>query len=78
MKVAAGLGLDGSGNLYAADLSGFDVVYVWATAYARLQEVVRTMRPGSRLVSYHTPVAGLEPTAVDEGGMRPIFTYVIE
>ena len=69
------------GNLYAADLSGFDVVYVWGTAYSVGTEefrafVERAVRPGARLVSYQTPIPGLEPSTVDEGGQRPIYTYV--
>jgi cyclopropane fatty-acyl-phospholipid synthase-like methyltransferase len=67
-------------DLYRADLSEFDVVYVWGTAYsvgterfaARMREA---LRPGARLVSYHTPVPGLEPLTVDEDGQRPIWVY---
>ncbi len=69
------------GDLYTADLSGFDVVYVWGTAYsvgterfaARMRE---GLRPGARLVSYHTPLVGWSPERVDEGGQRPLYTYV--
>ena len=70
------------GDLYRTDLSPFDVVYVWGTAYSvgteRFRRFVQSsMRPGSRLVSYQTPVPGLEPTTVDEEGQRPLYTYVI-
>jgi hypothetical protein len=70
------------GDLYAADLSEFDAVYVWGTAYSVGTErfrafLQRSARPGTRLVSYHTPIPGLVPTAVDEGGQRQLFTYVL-
>ena len=70
------------GDLYAADLSDVDVVYVWGTAYSvgtpRFRELLeRALRPGARVVSYGTPVDGLEPDFVDEGGQRPIFGYVM-
>jgi SAM-dependent methyltransferase len=70
------------GDLYAADLSAHDAVYVWGTAYSvgtpRFAEHVRrALRPGARLVSYHHPVRGLEPVLVDRAGQRPIHVYVI-
>lgn len=70
------------GNLYGADLSTFDVVYVWGTAYSvgtdRFRQfVVDAMRPGARLVAYHTPIPGLDPVAVDDDGQRPLYTYVM-
>jgi SAM-dependent methyltransferase len=70
------------GDLYAADLSSFDVVYVWGAPYSvgepRFRDrVAGSMRRGARLVSYQTPIAGLEPEAVDERGMRPVYTYTI-
>jgi hypothetical protein len=70
------------GDLYRADLSSYDAVYVWGTAYSvdteRFGAHVRTaMRPGARLVSYHHPVHGLVPDRVDEGGQRPLFVYTI-
>ncbi len=71
------------GDLYRADLSAFDVVYVWGTEYSvgtpRFGEHVRrAMRPGARLISYHHPVHGLEPRIVDEGGTRTLFIYEME
>lgn len=70
------------GNLYAADLSAFDVVYVWGTAYSVgtdrfRRQVTERMRPGARLVSYHTRIPGLAPSQVDEDGKRPLYVYVI-
>jgi len=70
------------GDLYTADLSGFDAVYVWGTAYSvsapRFGRRMRqTLRPGARLVSYHYPVYGLEPCAVDTEGKRPLYVYVM-
>jgi hypothetical protein len=70
------------GDLYAADLSGFDVIYVWGTAYSvgtpRFRELIeRSCRRGARVVSYQTPIAGLEPTVVDAGGQRPLYVYVV-
>jgi hypothetical protein len=70
------------GDLYRSDLSAYDAVYVWGTAYSvgapRFGERMRAaMRPGARLVSYHQPVHGLEPVEVDEGGLRPIYVYVL-
>lgn len=70
------------GDLYTADLSVCDAVYVWGTAYSvgtpRFGDRMReTLKPGARLVSYHQPVYGLEPNEVDEGGMRPIYVYVV-
>lgn len=74
----------GFGDLYAADLAAYDVVYVWGTAYGvgterfgrRMREA---LRPGARLVSYHQPVAGLDDLvhAVDVDGQRPIHVYVV-
>ncbi len=71
------------GNLYRHDLSPFDAVYVWGTAYlvstpqfgAYMRQV---LRPGCRLVSYHHPVCGLEPVEVDAGGIRPVYVYVVD
>jgi SAM-dependent methyltransferase len=70
------------GDLYAADLSGFDAVYVWGTAYSvsmpRFGERMRqTLRPGARLVSYHYPVHGLHPHVEDNEGLRPLYMYVL-
>ena len=68
------------GDLYRTDLSEFDVVYVWGTAYsvgtdAFAAFAARSLRPGARLVSYHTPIPGWEPVDVDKAGMRPIYIY---
>ncbi len=70
------------GDLYRADLSAYDAVYVWGVAYSvatpRFGAHVRAaMRPGARLVSYHYPVHGMEPVGVDREGQRPLFRYVI-
>lgn len=70
------------GDLYRADLSRYDTVYVWGTAYsvgterfgARMREA---LAPGARLVSYHQPVAGWEPAEVYMGGQRPIYVYLL-
>jgi SAM-dependent methyltransferase len=69
------------GDLYQADLSSFDVVYVWGTPYSvgtpRFRALIeRSMRPGARLVSFQTPIPGLVPTAIDTQGPRPIHVYV--
>lgn len=67
-------------DLYQADLTDFDVLYVWGTAYSVSQErfgalAAAALARGARLVSYHHPVAGLTPTWVDAGGLRPLFGY---
>ncbi len=71
------------GDLYRTDLSRFDAVYVWGTAYfvstPRFGAYVqRALRDGARLVSYHHPVHGLQPAQIDSGGERPIYVYVID
>ena len=68
------------GDVHACGLTEFDVLYVWGTAYwvgtpAFREHVVDSLRPGSRLVSYHYPVLGREPDRVDRGGERPIYVY---
>jgi hypothetical protein len=70
------------GDLYRADLSSFDAVYVWGTAYGTATDrfVARmraTMKPGARLVSYHHALPGLAPTHVDREGQRPLFVYAM-
>jgi hypothetical protein len=69
-------------DLYRTDLSAFDVLYVWGTAYSVGTErfvahLQRSARPGTRLVSYHTPVHGLEPFHVDTTGQRPLYVYTL-
>lgn len=68
------------GDLYRADLSRFDAVYIWGTAYLVStprfsQHVQAALRPGARLVSYHYPVPGLQPDTIDTDGLRPIYVY---
>ncbi|MEZ4236958.1 MAG: class I SAM-dependent methyltransferase [Myxococcota bacterium] len=70
------------GDLYAADLSAYDAVYVWGTAYSvgteRFTARMRaTLRPGARIVAYGEPVWGLEPVSVDRSGQRPVRVYVL-
>jgi hypothetical protein len=70
------------GDLHPTDLSGFDDLYVWGTAYwvgtpAFSEQMQHALKPGARLVSYHHPLCGLEPERVDEGGIRPIHVYII-
>jgi hypothetical protein len=70
------------GDLYKTDLSGVDAVYVWGTAYSagteRFVAFLRSaMRPGTRVISYHTELPGLEAERVDHGGQRPLWTYRI-
>ena len=70
------------GDLHRTDLSRFDVLYIWGTAYwvgrpdfgERMNAV---LRPGARLVSYHYPIGGLVHHHVDESGARAIYTYII-
>ena len=69
-------------DIYRADLSAYDAVYVWGTDYSvgapRFgAHVLGAMRPGARLVSYHYPVHGLTPDREDQGGQRPLFVYTI-
>jgi hypothetical protein len=64
-------------DLNGADLTGFDAVYVWGTAYSRLGDIVGRMRPGATLVSYHQPIPGLEARTVDDAGERPIWVYEV-
>lgn len=68
------------GDLYGCDLSDYTVIYVWGTAYSVGTErfsafVRRTAKPGTRVVSYHTQIPGLERSGVDESGQRPIHIY---
>ncbi|TNE85325.1 MAG: class I SAM-dependent methyltransferase [Deltaproteobacteria bacterium] len=70
------------GDLYEADLSEFDVLYVWGTAYsvgtpAFAEAMKAHARPGARLVSYHTPVPGWTPLVEDHEGQRPLFVYAL-
>ncbi|MFT4626316.1 MAG: hypothetical protein ACI8PZ_004993 [Myxococcota bacterium] len=79
------LGRDGGatvrlGDLYGADLSGFDAVYVWGTPYSvgtdRFRSFLeRSLPAGARVVSYHQPVSGWTPTATITAGQRPIYLY---
>ena len=69
------------GDLHRADLSQFDVLYVWGTAYWVGQPafgafVASALKPGARLVSYHYPVGGIPIQRCDNEGERPIFVYV--
>ncbi len=68
------------GDLYRADLSDFDAVYVWGTAYSvgtdRFASGLRErVRPGARVVSYQHPLVGWTPVTVDESGQRSIYVY---
>ncbi len=70
------------GDLHDADLSSFDALYVWGTAYwvctpEFTENLVKKLRPGARLLSYHWPLSGLDPVHVDEEGQRPIHVYVV-
>jgi SAM-dependent methyltransferase len=63
-------------NLYKADLSAADVVFVYLNPIAveRLQPLLADrMRPGARLVSVSFPFEGWEPSGVDIGYL--IFSY---
>ncbi len=67
-------------DLYRADLSPFDAVYVWGTAYSvgtqRFAAVVQpVLARGGRVVAYGTGVAGWTPARVDRSGHRPLFVY---
>lgn len=69
------------GDLHRADLSGFDALYVWGTAYwvatpAFREHLQRTLKPGARVVSYHHRLHGLRPVRVDDSGVRPIYVFV--
>jgi len=69
-------------DLYRADLSEVDAAYVWGTAYSVAeprfgQRMVRALKPGARLLSYHHPVHGLDPVAVDDDGQRPLYVYTM-
>jgi tRNA A58 N-methylase Trm61 len=63
-------------NLYKADLTAADVVFVHLNPIAveRLQPVLKDgMRPGTRVVSLSFPFEGWEPAGVDIGYL--IFSY---
>ena len=67
-------------DMYKADLSGFDVLYVWGTAYwvgtPEFADYLRgALKPGARLVSYQQPLADWAPDLVDNEGQRPIYVY---
>ena len=69
-------------DLYQADLRDYDALYVWGTAYsvsqpAFTEAILAHARPGARLVSYHHPVHGLVPVAVDPEGQRPFYVYEV-
>jgi SAM-dependent methyltransferase len=68
------------GDLYRAELAEVDAVYVWGTGYSagteRFSRFLKARcRPGCVVVSYHTPLWGLEPVSVDRSGQRPVFRY---
>ena len=68
-------------DLYRSDLSRFDALYVWGTAYgtgtaAFVAHLEQHLRPGARVVSYHHPLPGLSPVATDTTGERPLYLYV--
>ncbi|MFL7810616.1 MAG: SAM-dependent methyltransferase [Anaerolineae bacterium] len=62
-------------DLYKADLSGADVVFMYLnpTFVANLQPALEQLKPGTRVVSLNFPVDGWEPSEVDIGYL--IFTY---
>jgi hypothetical protein len=69
-------------DIHRADLTGFDVLYMWGTAYwvttpAFSTQMQSALRPGARLVMYQFPLHGLHPDAVDTTGLRPIYTYTM-
>jgi len=68
------------GDLYRADLSDFDAVYVWGAPYSvateRFADSLRDrLRPGARVVTYQHALAGWTPRTVDDTGERPIYVY---
>jgi len=68
-------------DLYKADLSGFDALYVWGTEYwvgtpEFAEHMERALTPGTRLISYHYRIREREPDHIDWGGLRPIYVYV--
>jgi hypothetical protein len=65
-----------NGNLYKADLSGADVVFMYLnpTLIGNLrQRLQQELAPGARIVSLDFPIEGWEPSEVDIGYL--IFTY---
>jgi hypothetical protein len=71
------------GDMYRADLSGVDAVYVWGTGYsagtAAFGEWLRAaLPPGARVVSYHQQIPGLTLVRADLDGQRPLYTYRLD
>ncbi|MEO0601651.1 MAG: class I SAM-dependent methyltransferase [Myxococcota bacterium] len=69
-----------AGDLYRADLSDFDAVYVWGAPYSvgteGFAESLRArLAEGARVVTYQHPLVGWAATTVDVDGERPIYVY---
>jgi precorrin-6B methylase 2 len=65
-------------NFYKADLSGADVVYIYATSQELLKlapHLEKSMKPGSRIVSISADFPEWEPSAFDDQSL--IFTYAM-
>jgi SAM-dependent methyltransferase len=71
------------GDMFRIDLSEADVVYFYGIRQTMqrpyLKEILRKLRPGTRLLAYDYPIEELSPTKIDqaEGGL-PIYVYDLE
>lgn len=68
------------GDLTRVPLETYDALYIWGTAYGSgtaefVQHLRARVRPGTRVVCYHTPLADLPPAEVDATGQRPVYAY---
>lgn len=65
------------GNMYDFDLSDADVVtlYLWPSTNRRLAAKLASLRPGTKVITHHFPMANWIPTAID--AKERIFVYEI-
>jgi SAM-dependent methyltransferase len=71
----------GWGDLFGADVSDADVVFLFGmpkTLAGKVRtKLVRELRPGARIISYYFPLDGLVPDGIshDAAGQSPIYRY---
>lgn len=70
------------GDLYAADISHADVIYIWLTPHALPRLIPKLMaetRPSTRVVAFSSPIPGWEPirTELVCGGRYRVFLYSV-
>ncbi len=70
-------------NLFAADLTAADAVYMFSASPERLtgkleRKLSRELKSGSRIISYAFPIQGWTPVQVDKPTDKEIAIYVYE